>query len=427
MSTQQSSVYTVSELTQKIRESIESSCGFVKIKGEISSLRKQSSGHIYFTLKDERAQISSVLFHGYAKQAKRLPKDGDKVILEGNISVYAPQGKYQIIVTFIHFEGIGELLLKFHQLKMELQSLGWFAQEHKKMLSPCPKIIGIVTSPTGAVIQDIITILQRRLRSFHIIINPVKVQGNNAAQEIAQAINDFNKYTLASVLIVGRGGGSLEDLWAFNERCVAKAIFYSHIPVISAVGHETDFSLSDFVADLRAPTPSVAAELVAKKTSDYAEKIDTIQQSLHQILQRYIYFQSQKIDEMEIHWKRSWQNVLSYYKLLLKKMHAQFYQLAPKRQITFQKKQLGNLQNHIYIAFSSFLTRKRSLIQHMKNVIHSMHPKETLKRGYCICFDKKQKQQTVMRAKQAFVSQELSLLLFDGSIDVITKQVYLHE
>ena len=238
-------ILSVTELTSAIKAVIEPSFQGIAVKGEISNFKLQSSGHLYFTLKDAGSQISAVLFKGNAACLNKMPKEGDQVVAKGEISLYAPRGQYQIIVRELQFLGLGDLLLKLQQLKEQLQMRGWFDPAHKKKLPKLPKRIGVVTSPTGAVIQDILQVLTRRFAGFHVILNPVKVQGEGAAQEIAQAISDFNRLKLADVLIVGRGGGSIEDLWAFNEEVVAKAIFESDIPIISAVGHETDFTIAD--------------------------------------------------------------------------------------------------------------------------------------------------------------------------------------
>ncbi|MBI3211286.1 MAG: exodeoxyribonuclease VII large subunit, partial [Simkania negevensis] len=279
---------TVSELTLAIKRALESTFFQVRVKGEVTNIRQQASGHFYFSLKDSNAQVSAVLFQGAAKGVSKLPKGGDEVIVTGELSLYAPRGTYQIIVRHIEYAGVGELLLKFHELKELLKKRGWFEKEHKKELPKYPKKIGVITSPTGAVIQDIIHILQRRSVGFHLILNPVRVQGEGAAQEIAKAIDQMNYYQLADLLIVGRGGGSLEDLWPFNEECVAKAIFESKIPIISAVGHETDVSLSDFVADLRAPTPSAAAEMAMQTRSSQLDFLLQIKKGISRSLMEKI-------------------------------------------------------------------------------------------------------------------------------------------
>lgn len=269
-------ILTVSQLTQAIKLSLESTFPFICLQGEISNFKLQTSGHLYFSLKDANAQIAAVMFKGDALALRIPPKSGDHVIVKGEINVYPSKGNYQLIVRELSYVGIGQLLQKLEELKIKLHQKGWFKAARKKPLPRFPKRIGVVTSPTGAVIQDILHILTRRFSGFHLILNPVKVQGEGAAAEIAQAIEQFNLHNLVDVMIVGRGGGSLEDLWAFNEEIVAEAIYHSRIPIISAVGHETDHCIADYVADVRAPTPSAAAEIViAEKTAqlDYLSNL----------------------------------------------------------------------------------------------------------------------------------------------------------
>ncbi|MCB1149824.1 MAG: exodeoxyribonuclease VII large subunit, partial [Chlamydiia bacterium] len=264
---------TVSALTEQIRNLLEPRFFGISVRGEISNFKKHSSGHLYFTLKDAKAQIGAVMFAASAGRLRAVPKDGDQVLVTGNLNVYPPHGKYQIVVEEMTPLGLGELLMKLEQLKLEIKRRGWFEKEHKKLLPPFPKRIGIVTSPTGAAIQDILNVLSRRFAGVEILLNPVRVQGETAAAEIAQAIEQFNKYQLADVLIVGRGGGSLEDLFAFNEEIVARAVFESAIPIICAVGHETDHCIAEYVADMRAPTPSAAAELVIREKGEILERL----------------------------------------------------------------------------------------------------------------------------------------------------------
>jgi exodeoxyribonuclease VII large subunit len=274
-------ILSVSALTSAIKNQLESRFPALQVKGEISNLKEQASGHIYFTLKDAEAQIRAVIFRSNARELARPLRNGDQVIVKGELAVYPPQGYYQVVVRKLSYAGVGELLVQLHALKDKLQALGWFSKERKKPLPKFPRTIGVVTSPTGSVIQDILNILGRRFAGFHLILNPVKVQGEGAAEEIARAIDAFNRYQLADVLIVGRGGGSLEDLWAFNEEKVAAAIFASKIPVISAVGHETDFTIADFVADVRAPTPSAAAEIA---TQEMAQQLQFLTQSKNRLI-----------------------------------------------------------------------------------------------------------------------------------------------
>jgi len=257
-------ILTVSELTQEIKDILEMQFADILVEGEISNLRVPPSGHIYFTLKDDFSQIRGVFFKHQARSLRFSPEDGLHVICRGRVSLYEKRGEYQLILEEMEPKGIGALQLAFLQLKERLETEGFFDPSRKRPIPMIPQKIGIVTSPTGAVIRDMLQIIERRFENVHLLLYPVRVQGEGAASEIAKGIGYFNEQTEVDVIIVARGGGSLEDLWAFNEEEVAKAIFYSKIPILSAVGHETDYTISDFVADLRAPTPSAAAELVVR-------------------------------------------------------------------------------------------------------------------------------------------------------------------
>ena len=271
-------VFTVSQITRKIRASLEYNFSNVSILGEISNVRKPGSGHIYLTLKDKSSQLQAVVFRNIANKIKFELKDGMEVITFGSVTVYEPRGQYQLIINKIEPKGIGALQLAFQQLKEKLEKEGLFDQTHKKPIPFIPQKIGVVTSPTGAAIKDILNIIDRRFANIEILIYPVKVQGEGAAQEIAEAITALNALTDIDVIIAGRGGGSLEDLWAFNEEVVARSIYNSRIPVISAVGHEIDITIADLVADKRALTPSEAGELVVPRKDlllDMLEKLNT--------------------------------------------------------------------------------------------------------------------------------------------------------
>lgn len=276
----QAKIYTVSEITRDVKNLLEQSFPTIWVEGEISNYTLHSSGHRYFSLKDENAQIRCVLFRWEGRRLVFEPQDGMKVYALGNLTVYEKSGQYQLSVIRLHPVGIGELELAFQRLKERLYKEGLFDEAHKKPIPEYPEVIGVVTSPTGAAIRDIIEIIHRRDPGVKIILNPVRVQGEGSAEEIAQSIVDFNNYKKVDLLIVGRGGGSLEDLWAFNEEVVARAIYDSKIPVISAVGHEVDFTIADFVADLRAPTPSAAAELAVKNRIEVLKEVKNLFKTL---------------------------------------------------------------------------------------------------------------------------------------------------
>lgn len=282
---QEPQVLTVSQLNSMIRGTLESQFQEIWIRGEISNFKAHSSGHYYFSLKDKNAQISAVMFRGMNSKLKFRPEDGLEVMVHGKVTVYEPRGNYQVFCQWMEPVGAGALQKAFEQLKEKLKAEGLFAQERKRPLPSFPKHIGLVTSPTGAAIQDILNVLGRRYKSARITLSPAQVQGVSAADSIVKAIDLINQLKDVDVLIVGRGGGSIEDLWCFNEEKVARAIVASKIPIISAVGHEVDFTIADFVADLRAPTPSAAAELVVKNADDLASNILQIKKSLVQAMQ----------------------------------------------------------------------------------------------------------------------------------------------
>jgi len=281
-------ILTVSQLTIQIKNLLEGNFPDIWVEGEISNLSIPQSGHAYFTLKDEQSQIRSVLFRSSQRFLKFTLQHGMQVICRGRISVYEPRGECQFIVDYIEPKGVGALQLAFEQLKAKLEKEGLFDLDHKRPLPLLPQRIGIVTSPTGAAIRDMLRVIKRRHPKMHILIYPVPVQGIEAAPGIVEAIQYFNREQNVDVMIVGRGGGSLEDLWAFNEEAVARAIYASKIPVISAVGHETDYTISDYVADLRAPTPSAAAEMVVKSEESFREFISSLESGLSKRMRQQI-------------------------------------------------------------------------------------------------------------------------------------------
>jgi exodeoxyribonuclease VII large subunit len=294
-------VWKVSEITARIRDLLEGQFTDVWIEGEVSNFRPAQSGHLYFTLKDSRAQIRCVCFRDNVRLLKFRPEDGLHITVRGSVSVYDQRGEYQVYVTNIEPVGLGALQLAFEQLKKKLAAEGLFDESRKKPLPALPRCIGIVTSPTGAAIRDILRVLKRRFPNVHVRLYPAKVQGDGAALEIVQGLRYFNRTKFAEVLIVARGGGSLEDLWAFNEEVVAHAIAASEIPVITGVGHETDFTIADFVADLRAPTPSAAAEIVVRTRQEFELHIA---EHLRQLAQQTRYRLSQwrhRVRDLQTH------------------------------------------------------------------------------------------------------------------------------
>jgi exodeoxyribonuclease VII large subunit len=438
-------ILTVAELTQAIKMQLESRFPVVAVKGELINLKEQSSGHLYFTLKDQEAQISCVLFRGNSRELSRLPKQGDQVIVRGELSLYAPRGSYQLIIRKLEFLGVGELLMQLHALKGTLEKRGWFDSKRKKPLPKFPKTIGVVTSPTGSVIQDILHVLSRRLSGFHLILNPVKVQGEGAAQEIARAIEEFNRYALADLLIVGRGGGSLEDLFAFNEECVAAAIYHSRIPVISAVGHETDVSIADFVADVRAPTPSAAAEIATGQT---VEQLKFLQETKNQLfhvtrtrvrhLRERLYSikkhpclaspysllepHMQRVDDFRADLKIAMGRRMQEARLKLAGAERQALLLKPSTRISHLREHLNRVNKGIAFSMERQLLEKKEKLSHLSSYLKGIDPKNLLTKGYCIPFLEKT-DSVILSVKEFKAHDKVSLLFHDGKASLTVDKI----
>ncbi|NGX37464.1 MAG: Exodeoxyribonuclease 7 large subunit [Chlamydiae bacterium] len=437
-------IISVSQLTAAIKQKLESAFSFISLRGEVSNLRKQASGHVYFTLKDQGAQISAVLFRGNAMHLSRLPKEGDQIIVRGQLSVYAPRGNYQVIVREVEFSGVGELLKRLHELKIKLEGLGWFDPSCKKPLPKIPKTIGVVTSPTGSVIQDILNVLKRRFSGFHLILNPVRVQGDEAAMEIAKAIEDFNRYGLADVLIVGRGGGSLEDLWPFNEEIVATAIHNSQIPIISAVGHETDFTISDFVADLRAPTPSAAAEIVTGEKSQLLQTLERTKASILHSMQSHLRSHRkmlenlakqpplsspytilgpylQKLDDFQGDINSSVQSTLSHYQLKLEGLVKQKEALKPDAKIAVLKENFARQKRSLHFTMHRSISQRRQRLYQLTEHLRAIDPRNLLKKGYSILFHEKN-DSVILSTRDVDPGETLRVQVSDGKLLVNVKE-----
>ncbi len=431
---------TVSQLTQAIKGLLEPTFAQVCVQGEVSNFKAQSSGHLYFSLKDPEAQISAVMFRGNTRGLAMHPKEGDHVLAFGELSVYAPRGNYQLIVRELRHLGLGELLLKLQQLKMVLQQRGWFDAVHKKRLPTFPRRIGVVTSPTGAAIQDILNVLGRRYAGFHLILNPVKVQGEGAAQEIAQAIEQFNQYGLADVLIVGRGGGSIEDLWAFNEEVVAAAIFASKIPIISAVGHESDTTLADLVADMRAPTPSAAAEIVIREKAQQLETLSLVQRRLAQTLTHLVAQNRhrlaglcrhpllaepyallgqrlQKVDDQKQGLDASLRQQIQQRRLLLASCQRQLLSLRPTAQLQQWRAALSRHERGIAAAMNQKLIQCKNSLRQTRQHLEAIDPKNLLSKGYSILFAENDGS-VIVSARAVLPHQRVKALVSDGEISM---------
>ena len=354
--------FTVSEITRGIRTSLEHKFSNIDVLGEISNVRKPSSGHIYLTLKDKNSQLQAVVFRNSASRIKFELKDGMEVVSFGSVTVYEPRGQYQLIINKIEPKGIGALQLAFQQLKEKLEKEGLFDHAHKKNIPFMPKKIGIVTSPTGAAIKDILNIIDRRFANVEILIYPVKVQGEGAAQEIAEAITELNNYSDIDVIISGRGGGSLEDLWAFNEEIVARSIYNSKIPVISAVGHEIDLTIADLVADKRALTPSEAGELVVPRKDLLIEKTEKFKTKLLQSLTGKLRLSKEKLDRI-----------------------ANSYAIRqPFDKFNRWQQKLDDLSQRLNLNITHALNSEREKLSGIAGKLESLSPLNVLKRGYTI-------------------------------------------
>ncbi len=355
-------VHSVTEITRDIKRVITSSFGALWIEGELSGYKKHTSGHHYFTLKDANAAIACTCWRGSASRLTFGPEDGMKVQAFGQLDVYEVQGKYQFIVTTMRPAGIGELQRAFELMKKKLQAEGLFEAARKRKLPLFPQRIGIVTSPTGAAIQDMKTVAAKRWPAAQLILCPVNVQGAGAADEIAVAIELFNRRQAADVLIVGRGGGSIEDLWSFNEEVVARAIFISQIPVVSAVGHEVDFTIADFVADLRAPTPSAAMEMVLPDVRDVEAKV--------RVLGRRV--QSRLVERLRLLRSR----------LLVASQH---YALRePVNIVRRQSQRVDELHTRLDSAFESIAVDQRNQVNRLKELLMLFRPEAIFARGYAM-------------------------------------------
>ena len=297
MHTNRPHIYTVSQLTQEVKGLLDEYFVDIWVEGEVSNVRVPPSGHIYFTLKDQWSQMRAIIFKQQARYLRFAPEDGLHIICRGRVSLYERRGEYQLILDYMEPKGVGALQIAFEQLKYRLETEGLFDEERKRSLPLVPRRIGIVTSPSGAAIRDMLQIIHRRFPNVEILICPVRVQGVESPLEIVQAVRDLNAVGEVEVIIVGRGGGSLEDLWAFNDERVARAIYESRIPIISAVGHETDFTIADFVADMRAPTPSAAAELVVREKAELVRSIQSLNLRMEGCMRQHLGFLTGRVDQ----------------------------------------------------------------------------------------------------------------------------------
>ena len=384
---------TVTQLNKYLKDRFDEdeNLNAVLVKGEISNFKNHYTGHLYFTLKDENSLIKCIMFKSYTEKLQFKPKDGMKVMVFGSVSVFERDGVYQIYCKSMLEDGMGDLHEKFEQLKAKLEAEGLFSQSHKKTIPMYPKIIGVLTSQTGAVIRDIINVSSRRNPNVYIRLLPVPVQGPGAAEQIASKIKLMNEKKLADVLIVGRGGGSLEDLWPFNEEIVARAIYESEIPIISAVGHETDFTIADFVADLRAPTPSAAAELAVPDIYELKQKIQNYQNRYKEALKK-------KIEVMK----------LKFEKIMKSRVFTD-----PTRKIIDNSIILDDYIKRLEKAITETQKHKKNKYNELIAKLDALSPLKTLIRGYSIV---EKEGKIIKSAKQVNKLDEISIKFIDGKI-----------
>ncbi len=382
-------IYTVSEITQLIKLELETAFPLLWIEGEVSNFHRHHSGHLYFTLKDKRSQLRAVMFRSEALQVPFDLKDGLQVVCKGRINVYEPRGEYQLLTEVIEPKGKGALQLAFEQLKEKLKAEGLFDLGIKKKLPLLPKKIGVVTSPRGAAIIDILRTLERRFARLQVLIYPVKVQGEGAADEIVEGIDYLSSLPDIEVIVVGRGGGSIEDLWAFNEEKVARAIWRCPVPVISAVGHEIDFTIADFVADIRASTPSAAAEIVVEKEESFRERIDNLEQRMIRSLQYFLQEKRHEVFALIHH--RAFQN----FKLWLLNLQQRVDQLelgavdsvkARQRQLNETKASLALWEEKMTGILHRELNQRLAVWERLSAQLHNLSPLNILKKGYTLCW-----------------------------------------
>ena len=391
---------TVSDLTQQIKMLLETGLAPVWLTGEISNFKRHSSGHFYFSLKDENAQIPCVMWAGRNRSLRFSPEDGMQVLAHGQVTVYEKRGYYQFDVAQIQPAGVGALQAAFEQLKRRLQAEGLFDEARKKPLPEFAQSVGIVTSPTGAALRDLVSVLRRRWPAMKIILRPVLVQGAGAAEAIAQAIGEFNEYKEVEVLIVGRGGGSLEDLWAFNEEIVARAIYASKIPVVSAVGHEIDFSISDFVADVRAATPSAAAELVAPEVAEVKRQLQSLAiQSIRQ-LQRLLQTQHDR----------------------LRRVATSYGLRQPLDQVRQRSQQLDDLQRRLQLALQNRLAIWKQQLKAKEQRLRALSHEHILQRGFAIVYREPDKK-LVHEAKELQANDSIHIQFGVGSAEARVEKV----
>lgn len=429
-------VYTVSRLNQEVQGSLERTFGMLWLQGELSNFSRPGSGHFYFTIKDSQSQIRCAMFKGRNRYIDFKPQSGDAVIVRGKLGLYSARGDFQLIVEHMEPAGAGKLQAAFEATKRELDELGWFHSSKKKELPAIPKTIGVVTSATSAALRDVLQVLGRRYRQANIVIYPTLTQGKAAAPAIVEALYKANERQESDVLLLVRGGGSLEDLWAFNEKAVASAIRDSHIPVVSGVGHEVDVTISDLVADLRAPTPSAAAELATPDNNTIRQNLGALSRQLvrlhhesltrlklrlaqqHTRLQlrhprRLLHEQTQKVDELTLRLERGWQLIAQQHHNQHRRLTDKLQGLSPAIRVQQQKNERQVLEHRLNAAINYRCSRERVRFESLARTLHSVSPLAILDRGYALV---KKGEKVITDVKHIHQGDEISARVANGEI-----------
>ncbi|MEK3881544.1 exodeoxyribonuclease VII large subunit [Paenibacillus sp. PL2-23] len=436
----QPKIYSIKELNKYIRMKLESDAvlGDVWLRGEISNFTHHSSGHMYFTLKDSDSRLKCVMFASHNARLPFMPKEGTKVIARGNISVFERDGNYQFYVMAMQPDGIGSLYLAFEQLKRKLEEEGLFAASRKRALPSYPGAIGVITSPTGAAVRDIVTTLQRRYPLIPVYIYPAVVQGKGAAPSIVGAIEAMNRFAACDVLIVGRGGGSLEELWAFNEETVARAIAASDIPIISAVGHETDYTIADFVADLRAATPTAAAELAVPHVGELKQQGERLKQRLYAAVRtqaqaekerltrlkrspfflqpkRYMLDQAQRLDRLSEQLHVRLRGTASRESARLARLETRLSGHHPGEAVQFAAKRLRSATRGLEVASGALLKEHKLRLHAVMGQLDALSPLKVMARGYGLVYASADGE-LIKSVQSAGIGQQLTVKLSDGQL-----------
>ena len=436
-------IYTVSGLTREIRQSLETGFPLVWVSGEISNLRQPSSGHFYFTLKDEGAQLRSVLFKGNHLHLRFKPQEGSQVLCRGRLTVYEPLGEYQLVLDYLEPLGWGALAQAFEALKARLQAEGLFAAEHKKPLPFLPRRLALVTSPTGAVVRDFLRLMSQRFPNVEVLIYPVKVQGTAAAGEIAAALDDLAQYPGLEVIVLARGGGSLEDLWPFNEEIVARAIHRCPVPVVSAVGHEVDFTMADFTADVRASTPSAAVELVFPDKGELQRRLANLEAGLHLGWKRRIAAARQHLrltsrllpdlrrnltdlrlqvdDEAETLARRT-RRRLEGCRQQVRLASSRVFLLSPRRGLTLARQRVDQVGQALGQRWQQKLKEQRRHLDYLQSHLQQLSPLAILERGYAVA-TKLPEGVIIREASQVQAGAGIRVRVAKGQLDCEVKEV----